>query len=208
MTWTLLHDAAVHLDTQHLMELVHQDDNAGWQVDEHGWNALAIFVVQLGHLQGPEQFPPALEAVRALLQTSPQCISDVDLHGNTPLHLLVASLVSLKSGSYDTSDENELASRTAFAVSILKRFLEACPNALSMKNREGLMPLHMACRFYQAAPNEESAVQVISLLIQAYPYALLSPIKVNIFTHFTSLFYCVSLTQIVAFFFFFLLFYC
>jgi hypothetical protein len=180
MTWTVLHDAAVHLDTQHLLDLAQHDDaGQAWQVDDHGWNALAIFVGQLGHLRQPEQFPPALAAVQALLQASPQSISDVDLHGNTPLHLLVASLVSSSGVSDGTNDENEQISRTVFAVNILDLFLEACPLALSMKNLEGLMPLHMACRFYQASSNDVTAAQVISLLIQAYPYALLSPIKVN-----------------------------
>ena len=160
----MLHDAAVHLDTRHMMDLVQEDAGQAFQVDDHGWNALAIFVVQLGFARLE---PSALDAVRALLQASPQSVSDTDVHGNTPLHLLVASFVSVR----------ESVQTTDFALGILQLFMDACPVALSIKNLEGLMPLHMACRFYRT--DSEISSQVIARLVSAYPYALLSPIKVR-----------------------------
>jgi ankyrin repeat protein len=93
---------------------------------------------------------PTVSAVTALLEACPQAASDCDLNGDTPLHLACCG----------PSKE------------IVELLLDACPTAISMQNNEGLMPLHMACRYNPQ--NEE----IIRLLVDKYPFALLSHIKV------------------------------
>jgi ankyrin repeat protein len=142
MTWTLLHDACVHQDTPHVIELAHAHAEQALKVDDHGLTPLHILV--LGN--------PSVEAVTALLTASPQTVSDSDVHGDTPLHLACGN---------PNADKR-----------LIQMLLDASPTAVSMKNHEGLMPLHMACRYTQ---NEG----VIGLLLENYPFALRSPIKVR-----------------------------
>lgn len=94
---------------------------------------------------------PDPDAVRALLKASPPDISDY--HGDTILHI---------AASNPTMDSD-----------LLKDVLMATPNAISKANREGLLPLHMACRF--AAQN----VDAIRMLVEANPDAIHKRIKVS-----------------------------
>jgi ankyrin repeat protein len=145
MTWTQLHDACVHQDTSHVIELAHAHSEQAWKADDHGLTPLHILV--WGN--------PSAEAVKALLEASPQAVSDIDVHGDTPLHLACSN---------PNADKH-----------LIQMLLDACPTAASMKNHEGLMPLHMACRYTR---NEA----VIGLLIENYPYALRTQIKVRSIT--------------------------
>lgn len=143
MTWTLLHDAAVHQDTKHVIEIAHAHSEQALKVDDHGLNPLSVLVLGSN---------PSVTAVQALLDASPQAVSDQDVHGDTPLHL---------------------AACTNCSVDVVQMLLDACPTVVSMKNHEGLMPLHVACRY----ANRDSGA-LIALLVETYPYALLFPIKV------------------------------
>lgn len=143
MTWTLLHDACVHQDTPHVIEIAHAHADQALKVDDHGLTPLHILVWG----------DPSVEAVKALLEASPQAVSDSDVHGDTPLHLACS---------------NPKASKH-----LIQMLLDASPTAVSMKNHEGLMPLHMACRYTQ---NEG----VIGLLLENFPFALRSQIKVRL----------------------------
>lgn len=96
---------------------------------------------------------PNPQAVEALLQACPQAVTDQDVHGDTPLHIACCC----------TSTDKHL----------VQMLLTASPTAASIPNKEGLMAVHMACRH---APNNEG---VIGLLIDVYPYALCSHIKVR-----------------------------
>ena len=96
---------------------------------------------------------PSVEAIEALLAACPQAASDVDSMGNTPLHVA--------------------CSRPGTDKHLVQVLLNACPTTASMVNHEGLMPLHMACR--HATDN----ARVIGLLIESYPYALRTHIKVR-----------------------------
>lgn len=116
MTWTELHDACVHRDLPHVIQLAHDHKEQADKVDDHGLTPLHILI--LGN--------PSLEAVRALLRASPLAAAQTDVRGDTPLHLACA-----------------IPDATKDLVQLL---LDAAPTAVSRANREGLMPLHAACR--------------------------------------------------------------
>jgi ankyrin repeat protein len=97
---------------------------------------------------------PNPRAIAALLEACPQALTDQDVHGDTPLHIACRC----------RSTEKHL----------VQMLLTSCPTAASMTNIEGLTPLHVACRYY--APNKEG---IIGLLVDTYPYALRSHIKVG-----------------------------
>lgn len=90
----------------------------------------------------------------SLVSCCPAALADKDTHGNTCLHIAC---------SYPDTDPQ-----------ILEMIIDACPTLPSVTNKEGLMPLHAACRF---APKNE---HMIGYLVQVYPYALHSRIKVRI----------------------------
>jgi ankyrin repeat protein len=142
MTYTELHEAALHEDSDKVIQLARSFPEQAMHVDDHGLTPLHILL-----LGNPNPF-----AVQALLEASPNACSDQDVHGDTPLHLACGN--------------PEMQKHTVLML------LEACPTAASLTNREGLMPLHCACRY---APSNEL---VIGLLVEHYPYALLSQIKV------------------------------
>ena len=52
--------------------------------------------------------------------------------------------------------------------------INTCPNSLSISNKEGLMPLHIACRH---CPNRSG---IIELIAKSYPRACICHIKVRI----------------------------
>ena len=117
MTWTELHDACVHRDLSHVIQVAAMHADQAIEVDDHGLTPLHILIVGR----------PSAEAVNRLLEASPMAASQPDVHGDTPLHLAA--------GCPDMTPE------------IVKILLSAYPIAISLKNREGLMPLHMACRY-------------------------------------------------------------
>jgi ankyrin repeat protein len=94
------------------------------------------------------------ELMQALISCCPAAVSSKDVHGNTVLHLA--------------------ASNSSADASLLKVLVDACPTLPSITNKEGCMPLHFVCRFN---PQNE---RVIGCLIEAYPHALRSRIKVKI----------------------------
>jgi ankyrin repeat protein len=95
---------------------------------------------------------PPLSVVEALIQAFPGAIQDQDVHGDTPLHVAL------------TNPETN--------PDVIQALLEACPSAASIPNKEGLYPLHKACRY-------GATEQVVNALLEAYPEALRTHIKVS-----------------------------
>lgn len=95
-----------------------------------------------------------LVMIQALLRAHPQAVADQDVHGDTPLHVALA--------------HNPPAS-----VQVIQVLLQASPTVVSLANREGLLPLHKLCRHN---PNQPDLMEV---LLEAYPYAALNPIKMG-----------------------------
>jgi len=124
MTWTELHDACVHGDLPHVIQLARQHSEQANKVDDHGLTPLHILIL--------EDPCSSIEAVKALLQAFPMVVLETDVHGDTPLHLAAACPTASKE--------------------LVKLLMEANPTVVSQKNCEGLMPLHVACR--HASQNE------------------------------------------------------
>jgi ankyrin repeat protein len=150
MTWTPLHDACVHDDLQQVLQLLTStstDNNNSdplLAVDAHGMTPLHVLMLH-----------PSVQAsiVQAMVHACPpQVLTETDYHGNTPLHLACTN--------------RHVDKHMAHVL------LDAAPTTISMTNREGLMPLHMACRH---VPDHTA---LIGYVMEAYPYALRSPIKV------------------------------
>ena len=99
------------------------------------------------------------DAICALAERlCPFPLSRQDVDGNTPLHLAVSVTTQGSSSGKDDA---------------IRALVKACPTAATVKNKEGLLPLHMACRH---APNNAA---VIALLVDAYPPALEVRTKVS-----------------------------
>jgi hypothetical protein len=77
-----------------------------------------------------------------------------DVHGDTPLHIAV--------------------SNPATSFEVVRTLVEACPEALGIANREGLMPLHATCRY--SPMNDET----ISLLVETFAPAATVRIRVSV----------------------------
>lgn len=116
MTWTELHDACQHHESNMIVTLAQKFAEEALMVDEHG--STPLHIACWGN--------PPLEVIQALLSACPHTVCDQDIDGNTPLHIAVSH-----------------PDMSAAAVSAL---IEACPTAASVRNKEGIMPLHMACR--------------------------------------------------------------
>lgn len=142
MTWTGLHDACEHQDTEAALELIKANSDQAANVDEHGETPLHIVCWA----------NPPLRMVEALIAAFPQAVTDQDVHGDTPLHVALMNP--------ETSYE------------VVHALLKACPTLASVANKEGLYPLHMACRHCQDE-------KVFELLLEEYPYALRHAIKVS-----------------------------
>jgi ankyrin repeat protein len=116
MTWTRLHDACQHQNTQMVIQLSRRFSEEAVMVDDHG--STPLHIACWGN--------PPLEVVRCLLAACPQVATDKDVIGNTPLHIA--------------------ASHPETAPAVMSALIDACPAALSIVNKEGLTALHMACR--------------------------------------------------------------
>jgi len=117
------------------------------------------------------------KAIEAMLEACPQVATCQDWHGDTPLH--VACCIPPSSSAYCRSDPCRYSygcegSVDAASKHYARLLLEACPESASTTNREGLQPLHMACRHAQ------NNVGVVGLLVQAYPHALRKRIKASV----------------------------
>ena len=117
MTWTLLHEACVHLDAQGIHDRCRMGTNEPLEHDEHG--STPLHILAWGN--------PDPDLLRTLVSTCPVAVSDKDVHGDTCLHVAC---------SYHGT-----------SVEVVKVLLNACPIVASTTNKEGLMPLHVACRF-------------------------------------------------------------
>lgn len=142
MTWTALHDACEHQDIEAVLQLIEANSDEAVNVDDHGETPLHIACWA----------NPPLKVVEALIAAFPQAVTDQDAHGDTPLHVALTNP--------ETSCE------------VVHALLKACPAVASIANKEGLCPLHKACRH---CPDEK----VIEVLLEEYPYALRNPIKVS-----------------------------
>ena len=111
-------------------------------VDDHGYTPLHIACFG----------SPSLDVIRALLEAAPHVGFDKDVHGNTALHIAVSQK--------DVSAE------------IVSEMIRLCPASISSLNKEGLTPLHMACR-------HNAQASVISVLVNAHPGALKIRTKVS-----------------------------
>jgi hypothetical protein len=58
-------------------------------------------------------------------------------------------------------------------IDAITLMINSCPNILSISNKEGLMPLHIACRH---CPNRSA---IIELIAKSYPRACICHIKVR-----------------------------
>jgi ankyrin repeat protein len=143
MTWTVLHDACEHQDTKTMIARSKCNADEAHNLDDHGSTPLHIACWN----------NPPLDAVRALMGAHPQGLASKDVHGDTPLHIAV--------------------SNPATSVELVRALVEECPEATNIVNREGLMPLHSACRY--SPMNDE----IISIILEANVPAAKHRIKVS-----------------------------
>jgi ankyrin repeat protein len=117
MTWTALHDACEHQDTETVLTRTKYNADEAYCLDDH--DSTPLHIACWGN--------PPQEVVRALIEVYPQGLKKKDVHGDTPLHIAV--------------------SNPATRIELIQALVEAEPAAASIANREGLMPLHAACRY-------------------------------------------------------------
>jgi ankyrin repeat protein len=142
MTWTTLHDACERQDTAEILVRTKVHPEEAVREDDRGATPLHIACWT----------NPPLSVVEALIQAFPGAIQDQDVHGDTPLHVAL------------TNPETN--------PDVIRALLEACPSAASIANKEGLYPLHKACRY-------GATEQVVNALLEAYPEALRTHIKMG-----------------------------
>jgi len=110
----------------------------------------------------------ALMVIRLLPSTEigNQGFLQVDMDGNTPLHLCCANL----SPFYDSSAAKN--SKPILDLSVLEQLLQRAPEALAIKNGEGDTPLHLfvgspaAC--YSDDLSEESSLKALSMILDHF----------------------------------------
>jgi len=140
MTWSQLHEYAKHNDTAKLIQIC-RDANAtnedAFALDDHKATPLHILCLH----------EPSKQALRVVISANRAALSERDVNGNTPLHLLLC-------GHGNVSEE------------LVKVLITADPHCLSVKNHHGYLPLHVACQF--GAAN----AAVISFLVKMNPLAL------------------------------------
>lgn len=142
MTWTTLHDACERQDTATILVRSKVHPEEAVREDDRGATPLHIACWQ----------NPPLQVIEALIEAFPGAIKDQDVHGDTPLHVAL------------TNPET--------SVHVIRTLIKSCPDAPSIANKEGLYPLHKACRY-------GASEQVIDILLETYPKALRIPIKVS-----------------------------
>jgi ankyrin repeat protein len=143
MTWTILHDACLHGDLSTILSRSVDFPQEICQLDEHGSTPLHLACYSYNqNMQQIIQSPRMKDAI--LLQ---------DYHGNTPLHVMLSNPAAV--------DKNAVQS-----------IVMTHPQVLLITNREGLTPLHVACRFI---PWRED---IITLILVAFPQAATMRIKV------------------------------
>lgn len=148
MTWTKLHDlcgkgSAGPFHNMTILKQCLAHPEEVAFVDDRGYTPLHVAVA----CDNPSQ-----DVIRALLQANRNAVMKKDLHGSTPLHLALCP------------DANP---------PIIKMLIDACPEIVSEKDKEGLMAIHVACRYCPC--NEE----VIRMLVVANPSGLHSRTKMG-----------------------------
>ena len=117
MTWTVLHDACEHEDTETVLKRSKVNTEEANSLDDHGATPLHIACFN----------NPPVEVIEALIAAHPQALMMRDVHGDTPLHIALSNPTT--------------------NINVVRTLVEACQDALMISNREGLKPLHEACRF-------------------------------------------------------------
>ncbi|KAL7564785.1 hypothetical protein ACA910_021048 [Epithemia clementina (nom. ined.)] len=77
MTWSSLHEACKHNDTDAILKLADLNDEA-FQTDDHGATPLHLLCLNA----------PDMLAVKVLVAANNMAVSDRDVNGDTPVHLL------------------------------------------------------------------------------------------------------------------------
>ena len=77
MTWSTLHEACKHNDTDAIIQLANRNDDA-FQTDDHGATPLHLLCLN----------DPDIVALKSLVEANHMAVSDRDMNGDTPLHLL------------------------------------------------------------------------------------------------------------------------
>lgn len=143
MTWTKLHSLCEANTKQFDMGVILRQclvhPEEISEVDDHGHTPLHVEVIRC---DGPRE-----EVIRALLHENPKVLMKKDFHGSTPLHLALWTNTSPR---------------------IIRLMIDACLEVTFEKDKEGLMPIHVACRY---CPGNE---EVMMMLIGANPSGLLS----------------------------------
>ena len=156
MVSSTLHEACSCKDSAAILRLLetNNSDNPSaanddaYQTDDHGATPLHLLCCLNTSL------PPEKTALKALVAANHMAVSDKDSSDDTPLHLLCRRA--------DCLDRE--------TVGIL---VEANPQALCIVDKNGYVPLHVACEC--PTINRE----VLALLIKTNPYALLHHAKIG-----------------------------
>lgn len=77
MTWSSLHEACKHNDTEAIISLANRNDEA-FQTDDHGATPLHLLCLNITDKL----------ALKVLVAANPMAVSDRDRNGDTPVHLL------------------------------------------------------------------------------------------------------------------------
>jgi ankyrin repeat protein len=143
MTWTVLHEACQNERKDQVIQRSSIHSTEAAMTDDHGWTPLHIACLS----------NPPVSVVLALMQANPSSLAEKDIHGNTPLHIAAAN--------------------SASSMELMECLLKGNSVPATITNKEGLTPLHMACRF--SSQNEA----LVRVLTEAYPRALRMRIKVT-----------------------------
>lgn len=146
MTFTKLHDVCEKKQTEDIIQIMESYPQMALSLDAHMQTPLHI-LCGFGS--------PDVEGVLAIVNSYPACIIAQDLNGDTPLHVLCRS-------PHVTKHMVHLLLKHGGGSKV------AC-----ITNKEGLMPLHVACR-HNAAQED-----VMGLLLDVYPSAVHMQIKMG-----------------------------
>ena len=142
MTWTKLHEACKHGNVEDIISLAKHSDDC-FQTDDHYSTPLHVMCL----------VNPDSRALIALVEANPKALTDQDVHGDTPVHLLCRHRNQTKQ--------------------VVEFVIKAATHALAIPNKHGYLPLHVLCT---CDPCNSS---VIALLVQTNPSALHRQVKMG-----------------------------
>eukprot|EP01083_Nonionella_stella_P113393 334277_1 len=141
MTWSILHENCEHQIEDGVIKRCESNPEETTLVDEHGLTPLHLLCFS----------NPSIKALSSLLETNAKVLLQQDIHGDTPLHIAL---------------RNDQVNKDAIVMMI-----NAFPNILSISNKEGLMPLHVCCRYCS------NRSDIIDFIARSYPKACMVHIK-------------------------------